>query len=206
MQITIATLLWRPRDNVHDFSCGYTPIWVDRLYRAFQRNLTRPFRFVCFTDRQYEFREPIEQVVDPTLGDGGYGDCIKPYGLNEPMMLVGLDTVILGNLDHCADYCMTADKICLHRDPFNLTQAGNGVALVPAGNSHIATQHNGENDMAWLRKQPHVYADDIWPGEWRSYKCHVAPYGLGNARIVYFHGKPKMQDLLHVSWIPENWK
>lgn len=203
--ITITTCLWQPRGNVQAFSRVYTPEWVDRLYRGFARNLTRPLHLVCFTDRAYEFGEPIEQVVDGVLGDNGYADCIRPFSLNVPMIFTGLDTVVTGNCDHLANYAMTADTMCLHRDPYNLSQAGNGVVLMPGGMRHVADDHRGENDMVWLRSFPHVFADDLFDGHIISYKARARKFGLGDARVVYFHGNPKPHEI-DAEWVTENWR
>ena len=101
--ITIATLLWDANVNSQPFSSMYDEAWVEKLYRGFARNLNAPFRFVCYTDRERKFSEAIHQRRLQSQAPG-YGDCIQPYELDVPMMLVGLDTVIVGNLDHLAAY------------------------------------------------------------------------------------------------------
>lgn len=181
--ITIATLFWQANAKSRDFSSMYDEAWVEKLYRGFARNLTRPFRFVCYTDRPRQFAEPIEQrqIASETPG---YADGIQPYEMGVPMILVGLDTVVTGNIDHLSDWCMTADKIALPRDPYMKTRACNGVALVPAGMQHIAATHNGENDMEWLRLFPHHFIDDLFPGQVVSYKGAVEGRHLQDERKI----------------------
>ena len=202
--ITIATLLWQPNSHSRDFSKAYTGEWVDRLYRSFAKHTTRPFRFVCFVDREYTFIEPViqERIRDPKPS---YATCIEPYRLNEPMILVGLDTVVTGNIDHLIDHCLTTDKFALPRDPYNKKQACNGVALVPVGHRHVWEGHTDQNDMVWVRQFPHDYIDDLFPGQVVSFKGDVLKNGLGDARIVYFHGEPKAASMTHLPWIKENW-
>jgi hypothetical protein len=203
--LTIATLFWQPNAKSLRFSTAYTEEWVERLYRGFARNLTRPFRFVCYVDRPRAFSEPIGQrmINSPTPG---YADCIQPYEMGQPMILVGLDTIVTGNIDHLADYCLTADRIALPRDPYAKHRACNGVALVPAGKEAIYADHRGENDMEWLRTKPHAFIDDLFPGHVESFKGRVRDQGLGDTRIVYFHGEEKPHQLPHVGWIGESWK
>ena len=134
----------------------------------------------------------------------GYGDCIEPYRLGWPMILVGLDTVIVGNIDQLADYCLNAEKIALPRDPYSSERACNGVALVPFGQQKIFSEWNGENDMEWMRQQPHEFIDDLFPRQVVSYKGHVKKNGLGDARIVYFHGYEKPPEL-KLDWIRRHW-
>lgn len=205
--LTVASLLWEPNAESEPFSRMYSEAWVERLYRGFARNLSVPFRFLCFTDRERSFNEPlIEQDVDPTLGHGGYADCIRPYRMGTPMILVGLDTVITGNIDHLAGYCMGSDRIALPRDPYQPQIACNGVALVPGGRDEIATRHCGENDMAWVRRFPHAIIDDLWPGHVISFKGAGEPRRLRDERIVYFHGDRKPHQLADVPWVSEHWR
>lgn len=208
--ITIATLLWDANEESFDFSRMYSETWVERLYRGFARNLTQPFRFVCFSDIDREFTEPQIEQQQIRMDPPGYAACIEPYRLGEPMILVGLDTVITGNVDHLASYCLTASKIALPRDPFFHDKVCNGVALVPAGHEAIASRHHGENDMEYMRYQHGLgrieVIDDLFPGHVVSFKGHAMDYGVGDARIVYFHGEKKPHELGHLDWIEEHWR
>ncbi|RWN33442.1 hypothetical protein [Mesorhizobium sp.] len=200
--LTIATMLWEANEHSRCFSLEYDESWVEKLYRGFARNLTRPFEFVCFVDRLRKFSEPIAQQ---TFRDGrtpDYGSCIEPFILNEPSIIVGLDTIITGNIDHLADWCMTAVNIALP-NPYGKLPC-NGVVLCPAGKRAIFDAWGGENDMEWLRLQPHETIDAMWPGDVVSYKAHVRGKGLGKARIVYFHGVPKATAVKE-PWVQEHW-
>ena len=202
--LTVATCFWRANEHTAEASRGYEPFWVDRLAAAFARNLTRPHRFVVFTDRAYDFAPGIEQrrlsSETPT-----WASMIEPFQIDGPLLVTGLDTVILGNLDAMADFCETADVLALPRSP-GKSYACNAIALVPAGKTDIYSRWAGENDMEWLRAQPHQFIDDIFPGQVVSFKLHVRPRGLGKARIVYFHGPPKMADLPDEPFIREHWR
>lgn len=210
--LQIACCIWDPNDASFKFSRMYNEEWVERLYRGYRRNLTRPFEFVCFTDRERPLQKEIRQEALATQPPG-YGCLVEPLRLDEPMILTGLDTMIVGNIDDLADYCLNGDKIALPRHPFETHHACNGVALIPAGCREVFDTWQGENDMEWMRRQPHVFIDDIFPGQVLSYKGHVRQHGQrdadtkvpADARIVYFHGQPKMHELHHVPWIREGW-
>lgn len=204
--LTVATLLWQPNKASRDFSRCYDETWVEKLYRGFRRNLTLPFRFTVFVDRAYTFAEAdIEQIAlsDP---EPSYGTCIEPYRLGTPMILVGLDTIVAGNIDHIADHCLHTDRPAYPVDPYNQRQVCNGVGLIPAGCQMMGLAHRGENDMEWVRRFPHERIDAIFPGEVQSYKGHVKRRGLGDARIIYFHGQEKPHQLGHVDWIKQHWR
>lgn len=203
--LQVATCLWDVNKHSLPGSRCYSEEWVNRLYRGFKRNLSLRFRFVVFTDKKRKFCEGVEQEL-LTAETPDYGSFTEPYRLDEPMILVGLDTVIVDNLDHFWNYCFTADKIALPRDPYKPEQSINAVALVPAGHRRIWDEWDGQNDMEWLRQQDTAFIDDIWPGHLLSLKAHdVRRKGLQEARIIYFHGRPKMHELGHLDWIKEHW-
>lgn len=204
--LVVATCLWDANKHSLPTSLCYDETWVDKLYRGFKRNLSMRFRFVLFTDKLRKFVEPIDQeILSSPLPD--YGSFTEPYRLNQPMILVGLDTVIVGNLDHFWNYCFTADKIALPRDPYQPARSINGVALVPAGQRKIWDNWRGENDMEWLRKHDTSFIDDMWPGHCLSLKFHkVRDLGIQDARIIYFHGRPKPSDVKGLPWMVAHWK
>jgi hypothetical protein len=161
---------------------------------------------VCFSDRPRTFKEDIHQqpLVSKELD---YGCFTEPYKLNEPMILVGLDTVIVRNIDRMAEYCLTGDKIALPRDPYQPDRSINGVALVPKGHRKVFDDWRGENDMEWLRTFPWQPIDEIFAGQVLSLKAHrIRDIGIGEARVIYCHGKPKMQDLTHLDWVKTHWR
>ena len=111
--LKVVTLLWDANDKSFGFSRCYDESWVIRLFDGFSRNLTVPHQCVLFTDRKRDLggRDVLQIIIDAPKP--GYGCCIEPYRLNDPMILVGLDTVITGNIDHLAEYCLTADMVAL---------------------------------------------------------------------------------------------
>ena len=207
--ITVACCLWAPNKHSLPFSRHYTETDVEKLYRGFARNLSVPLRFVCFVDYPRNFAEPIEQEL--IEGEPNYSSMIQPFKLNEAMILVGLDTIVVGDCNHLAAYAIGADKPAVPRDPFFPEKVCNGVALVPAGNDWVFNaQPEGENDMEWIRKLwaqgKFAVIDDIFPRAVVSYKGHTKKHGLEDeTAIVYFHGKEKPAELPHVGWIARHW-
>lgn len=205
--LTIVTPLWSANKNSFAFSRCYNEEWVDRLYRGFARNLTRPFRFVCLTDKARVFAHPqIEQdrfsAALPTYSDG-----YELYKIEGPLIVLGLDTVIVGNIDHFAAWCEGADRLGLPRHPGNASLACNGVVFAPADHHHVVSEWRGEDDMETVCKHPHMIIDDEWPGQVISFKGAGQPSTLSNdVRIVYFHGRPKMHELAHIPWVQEHWR
>lgn len=203
--ITIACCLWDANEQSFAFSRDYTEADVDRLHRAFKRNLTVPFRTVCFTERPRKFEEDIWQER-LSANEPGYGAMIEPFKLDEPMILCGLDTIVVGNCDDMARYCMEAATLALPKDPFYPEKTCNGVALVPRGHAWVWREFPGGNDMEWTRSLPCALIDRIFPRQVVSYKGHVQHYGLeAENRIVMLHGWPKAGQLTHLDWVREHY-
>lgn len=202
----VVTCLWDANRHSQPFSRCYDESWVEKLYRNFSRHLRVPFEFVCFVDSSRAFKENIRQeFIAADIID--YGCFTEPYKMNVPMILVGLDTMIVRNIDHLAEYCLSGKEIALCRDPYKPERSINGVALVPSGHRKIFDDWRGENDMEWLRKFPWQPIDDMWPGQVLSLKAHrVRDIGIGEARIIYMHGRPKQNELMHLDWVRENWR
>lgn len=207
--INVACALWAPNKNSLFYSTHYTESDVEKLYRGFRRNLSVPFRFICWTDTPRSFSEPIEQRQ--IAGVPNYGTMIQPFEMNEPMIIVGLDTIIVGNCDKLAAYCIGADKLAIPRDPFYPENVCNGVVLAPAGHAWVWSDKPAEmNDMAWMQSIYNdgkaVLIDDLFPDQVVSYKRHVRKQGLGaDVRICYFHGQLKPHELQHIGWIDRHW-
>lgn len=212
--LMVATVFWQPNDSSLAASCDYDPSWVDKLYRNFKRHLTVPFDFVVWTDKEYTFEEPVEQRR-LTDAKPDYASVMQPFEDGRAMILVGLDTVVTGNIDKFAEYCLTAERMAVPRDPFFPDRVCNCVMLVPQGNQKLWTEWDRtqparepffpeQKDMARIAAFDPQVTDDLWPGEIVSYKGHVMFEGVEGARIVYFHGQPKAHQL-HEDWVLREW-
>jgi hypothetical protein len=206
-KLVCAAMLWEPNEHSFDFSTMYDETWVTRLYEGYKRNLTMPFVFWLFTDRNRPLPREIKQF--PITGLKSYCALIEPFQYDGPMILTGLDTVITGNIDDLAEYCMDErHQVGLPRDPFFPQTICNGVALIPPGKQHFFSEWDRvQNDMDYLRARSDVTVLDDWfPGRVVSYKGHAKDYGPDGAGIVYFHGREKPHELLDVEWVQEAWR
>lgn len=208
--LTIATCLWDANAASKAFSRMYDESWADKLYRGFRWNLTREFRFVVYTDRERVFSEPGIEQARIEMNPPHYGAMIEPFKCDDPCIVVGLDTIVVGNCDALADYCLTADKPAIPRDPYvgvSRWQRTNAVVLAPKGcRAMLWDGYAGENDMDWINARDTALLDDVFPGAVVSYKGRVQHCGLEpENRIVFFHGPAKPQELPHVGWIKRAW-
>lgn len=205
MTLAVVSLLWDANRHSEGFSSMYDESWVEKLYAGFARNLTRPFEFILYTDRLREYAAPVTQILLPE-GEPNYGWCILPYTLGRPMILVGLDTVVTGNIDHLADHCLTAERFACPLDPNYPLQVCNGVALVPAGHERIGHEWAGANDMEWVRRYEPDVIDRLFPEQVNSWKGRVKKHGLGDTRILYYHGQEKPHQMPDCPIVQEHWR
>lgn len=204
--ITVSCCLWDANEHSHEFSRDYSEADVDKLYRGFARNLTVPWRMVCFTDRPRKFEENVWQER-LSANEPGYGAMLEPFKLDEPNIICGLDTIIVGNCDDLARYCLEAATPAVPRDPFFPETTCNGVVLATKGSGWVWREFPGGNDMDWTRAQPFALIDAVFPKAVVSFKGHVRHYGLEpENRIVMLHGRPKAGDLTHLDWVEANWR
>ncbi len=208
--INVGCCLWDANRLSKQFSRHYTEADVCALYRGFKKHLNVPFRFICWSERERDYAEKAIEQRQLRDANPSYGSLTQCYELNEPTIMVGLDTVIVGNLDHIAAYCLGGDKPAVPIDPFKPETVCNGVSLVPGGNDWLWTEWDGRNDMDWIRdnwKAGRIRAfDSLFPNQIVSYKASVREFGLtDDTRIVYFHGEHKMHELPHIGWISKHW-
>ena len=207
--IIFATLLWDANDQSFNFSRIYDETWVEKLYHGVDRHYDGEFEFRLWTDRVRALdRGKIVQrkIASPKPV---YGDCVQPYEASDeaPMILFGLDTMITGDLTPLVEYAKTAEVLALPRDPYAPHQACNGVALIPQWHGFVWTEwRKREGDMERCRAVEHVFIDDLFPGQVVSWKGHVREHGLGDARIVYFHGSDKPHELRRDPIVREHWR
>lgn len=209
--LNVTTCLWDANEYSHGFSRCYDESWVNKLYAGFKRNLTVPFRFVAFTDRERKFAQGVEQerlaMVEPH-----YGACIEPFKLDAPQIFCGLDTVVVGNCDHLADYALSASRPAVPRDAFYPQTVTNSVVIAPAGCAAMLWDgYGGENDMHWVRgkfaRGEVDVLDQLFPRQIVSYRGRVQWMGLEDeTRIVFFHGVRKPHELDRIDFIREHWR
>lgn len=107
----------------------YGPKYINRLYGMVERNITPPFRFVCFCDSEEGIRDEIEcqplPGLDFELPETRKGIWPKSQlwnsqlaDLEGPVLFIDLDVVITGSLDAFFEYG-DEDDVILAPNPSN---------------------------------------------------------------------------------------
>jgi hypothetical protein len=203
----------------------YDASWVDKLYRGVARNTMVPFRFVCLVNQPYDFEEDVTSVRlwDPEEEWMAINEIYRNDLGVERGVFFGLDTIIVGNLDELLTW---SGDFGLLSDPFRHQTICNGI--VSFGRAwadrlwddwnedrekiRATCQINGSpSEMAFLRQRKDpawVLLDKTWPGRFLSYKASGLKHQemiSEEARVVYFHGKPKPHQLPEASPLLEHW-
>lgn len=187
--------------------------YVNRLYNMVSRNMTRPFRFVCYTDNKEGINPAVEVYDHPPFEAaslqtmGAYRKktlCradLAPFKEGERFLYLDLDLVIMDNIDAVFDYKPEADFIIC----YNWTR-GNGTI----GNSSVTMMRVGpldyiakdmEKDFLTYQAQYKTASQEymsakviekygkleFWPDAWcKSFQFHIMP-----SRMMRWIKKPQ---------------
>ncbi len=216
-------VLFKPPKSFRDFGAGYSPEWVNKLYRNLKK-WSPDATLTVITDFEKGFSPEV--IISPfVLEDSGWARLMEMYRpdlVGERSILIGLDNIFVGDL---SDIEKCDNKIILPRDPFYPQHFCNAVVSIgreysnKLWNRWLETRSidmdnqkyklDGQwSEMFWLRDQikQASYWDDLLPNKIVSYKvqCKRGVPDKKNS-IVYFHGNPKQHDLLDRDWVKNNW-
>jgi hypothetical protein len=178
--------------------------YVNNLFRACNKHITLPFKFVCFTDNASGF-DPGVEVIHLPGKDVCWGWWNKlamfaapelPKG--ERVLFFDADTLVLANIDDLAAY---AGPFAVLGGPRDYRGVGSGILAWEAGScAHIWSNWLaagkpilGNGDDEWIdRQMPHAERiNRLYPGiySYRYHKLQQAP--RPDTRIVFFQREPK---------------
>lgn len=174
----------------------FPPLYVDRLYGMVARNLTKPFRFICFTENGEGIRpeveiQPLPELHIPEgLPERGWRKLsvfAKDFGgLEGPTLFLDLDVVIVDNIDdfftYPGDFLIVHDKL----RPGKMEGNSSVFRFEPGKYPEILDyfienfeQVRGEvrHEQAYLsREMAKLGKMQFWPDEWvPSFKYGCAP-------------------------------
>lgn len=93
-------------ENIYSIICvkwgkKYNNEYVNKLYRAIKRNLTKPFQFILFTDDNtgIDSNIQIEELSNEIDGWWNKTQIFNFNNMTERCIYFDLDTVICGNID-----------------------------------------------------------------------------------------------------------
>ena len=200
---------------------GYDAEWVRKLRDGVARNLTLPHRFRCLSDVEV----PCERI--PLIHDwpGWWAKIamFAPGVITGPTLYLDLDTVITGPLDdiakigypfaalrnfHQPDYI--GSGVMWFRDADSVPHrvyekfARMPLAYIQHHERVKVGSHLGDQAFIWDTLGGDIaFLTDEFKGVY-SYKYHCKSYLPDDARIVAFHGSPRLHEVKS-PWIERNW-
>ncbi len=212
----------------------YGPEYVNRLASMVRRNVSRPTRFLCFTDNIEGISPDIETAPLPAIA---IPDRIRWWTWRKlsvwqhpladiagDVLFLDLDLVITGPLDSFFDF-EAGRYVAIE----NWTQRGQNIGNTsvfrfPAGrHTHIFHyfEQNAEAVLSRWRTEQHYISDTIgdmvfWPEQWCVSFKHslLPPWPLNfvrsarlpkDTRVVAFTGRPKPHEALKGKWPVRRW-
>lgn len=181
----------------------YGPEYVNNLYRMIKRNVTVPFRLVCYTERKEGIDKNVEIFPLPPFDAAkrvkntrAYGKKtlargdLKPFKKGERFLYLDLDVVIMGNLEAFFKYETDKDFIITYNWTRGKGKIGNSsVTLFRVGPLQYIVddmEKNLEKRMKEYKSASQEYLSAMvikkygkltfWPDEWvRSFQIHSMP-------------------------------
>lgn len=187
------------------FGDYYAPEYINKLYLGVKKHLSRPFRFICVTEKPAGILPEVE-TIDFPLPKGmperykkGFWTKLAVtaddfHDLKGPTLFLDIDQVIMGPLDPFFDYqpgrnCIIHNWLPWRKNLFRTPPpVGNSsVFRFEAGKSHyiferfVAEWERALDKTQFRTEQAFLtYAmgenREWWPAEWvRSFKRHCIP-------------------------------
>ena len=194
--------------------------YVYKLKNMLERNVTVPYTFSCFTDEYIPGLHNIEIPEHIVKWKGNFTKFFvysEDNGLSGRVIMIDLDSVIQGNIDHLIQY---DGPWCGIRPLNNKTKTHRGGGLV----SFIKEEHtwiyddvavNLKQYSAELQgKERYLYQkwfgesdtwQDLYPGSIASYKYDILKNNGLDAPFIAFHGQPRPHEVNHPI-VMDHWK
>lgn len=189
----------------------YDHRYVNRLYRAVQKHLPIPHKFVCLTDDASGIACTTRGLP---AGIGGWWAKLAMFreGLFDGRVIYfDLDTVICDDISFMAEF--TGDFAIL-RDFYRPEGYGSGVMVWNTNPKKLWNDWiiagkpiHPLGDQGWIEQKikDAELLQDLYPGAIKSYKADSLGTDAHGAAIVCFHGYPKPHDFPANHWVSKAW-
>lgn len=183
----------------------YGEDYVLNLRDGVARNLRRPHRFVCYTER------PVPGVPCESLPVSlpGWWAKIGLFKLSGRTLYLDLDVIVCGGLDPLVG-CLDRGRLAILQD-WHLPCFNSSVMVINGPQPHVLERFRPTlveclpSDQEWISC---CFPDALrFPAQWcPSWKLHCRNLDgpPGNARLVVFHGEPKPHEC--DGWVRDLWE
>lgn len=207
------------------YPAQYVAILADMVHRVMPAKV--PYRFVCFTDQPETFEGVENRPLPPGIA-GWFNklalfapDAFEP---GERVIYFDLDTVLVGLLTDVVAY---QGEFAILRDAYRpeglqsacmawragamdwiwtAYEAQGRPSDVPGGDQAFIEDCGARGGSYLIPDGPRFdILQDLFPGQFASFKVDCISGPPASARVVYFHGTPKPADFAE-GWVADFWR
>lgn len=206
----------------HGNYCGRGVEYVNKLYDMIRRNTTLDFDFHVFSEELTDGYHPkvIQRILPKRLDDWWgklylFAPAVFPPG--ERVMFFDLDTLIIGDIDGILSY---SGQFGTLRDFYYPDRLGPAIISWEVSDytdsiwqewSSQGEPRDGHGDLWWINNLDQgrfaKHADklqDLYPGQFVSFKANCVHGVPKMARVICFHGLPRPHDC--DGWVSDVWR
>lgn len=198
------------KEQIPTFACvlrsggDYRPLHADCLMRQIERCSTVPYRFLCLTD--FVGADKWFPSLPLEFNYPGWWSCVELWKLKGPVVVAGLDTLIMGNIDGLFQFAcsLKQNQFGLLDSPFHPNEFVNGIQVWNGDFSWLLERFNFEEIQAKYRGDENylieslqkkgielVSINDHFGGIYNYKMEYLRKKIVGDPKILYFHGKPR---------------
>lgn len=195
------------------YPARYVEILADMVGRCMPAG--KPYKIVCFTDQPETFQNVNNRPLPDVHGWWAKLAMFSPeaFESGERVLFFDLDTILVGLLTDIVEY---KGDFAILRDVYRPDGMQSSVMMWTAGKvDHIwhkwleAGKPEVEGgDQIWIEQTLGLEPDilqDKFPGQFVSYKLQCLQGPPADAKVVFFHGWPKPDELTD-GWAADFWK
>ncbi len=172
---------------------------VFALERQIAKHTTLPYQLKIYSDLHYKGWIPLKSNYP------GWWSCTELWRNQGPTIAMGLDTVILGNMDFLLEKASSLgpNDVLLTKSPFHDGQLVNAIQVWNGDLSWLYTEFNYEEQSKLYRGDENYMIDklekagaELKPIEDSfvnicNYRKHFVTGVSTKPKVVYFHGQPR---------------
>lgn len=183
-----------PPDKTYDHN------YVNRLYQMCKRQLSVPFKFLCFTDDPSGLKCESRKLPNGLVGWWNKLYLFKSGLLKGKVLYLDLDTIIIDSLDFVSSF---EGDFAILRDFYRPEGYGSGVMLWNKAPdlwdewNKAGKPDHGLGDQGFVEKRIKnaLRLQDLFPQKFVSFKADCSEKIPEGAAVVCFHGVPKPHQL-----------
>lgn len=185
----------------------YKPEHVEALYKQTCRQTTKKYNFVCYTDYAESFSDGIT-VIPLEKNYPGWWSCVELWRHQGPSIIIGLDTMFIGNIDHILQLAcdVKGNEFLLLESFWHLGQYINGMQIWNGDWSWLYKNFNYEKQSTEYRGDENYQIESLMRVGVSIGRIQMRVDGVYSYKDQYLRGKAKDPRVLIFYGKDKPWK